>query len=186
MHLPCASGMPTARRLPGIQYESCVALKGRCSRLECYLPARTALPRLPHSTSHRLPAPLTAPAAPAAAAATPWQDNEKEGKATDMLLNYETVKLFTNEQYELDHYGRSIDAFQAHEYVQLACISLLNIAQSALVFVGLALGEWRRRRRRWAAAAGGIELNGNAREACAGWWEVDGGRCSWVACLWAE
>lgn len=37
-------------------------------------------------------------------------------------------------------YARAIDAFQAQEYLQLACISLLNVAQSALVFVGLALG----------------------------------------------
>ncbi|EFN54392.1 hypothetical protein CHLNCDRAFT_25066 [Chlorella variabilis] len=69
-------------------------------------------------------------------------DNEKEGKATDMLLNYETVKLFTSERFELGSYGRAIDAYQTQEYLQLACISLLNIAQSVLVFVGLALGEW--------------------------------------------
>jgi ABC-type multidrug transport system fused ATPase/permease subunit len=104
------------------------------------------------------------------------QDNEKEGKATDCLLNYEAVKLFGNEGFELTgcalqlrwavhhlplirmlprlaaladaqhfrpcpyRYARAIDAFQAQEYLQLACISLLNIAQSALVFVGLALG----------------------------------------------
>ncbi|KAL4458403.1 hypothetical protein ABPG75_013268 [Micractinium tetrahymenae] len=67
-------------------------------------------------------------------------DNEKEGKATDMLLNYETVKLFANEKFELRAYGRSIDAFQGQEYLQLACISMLNIAQSVLVFLGLAMG----------------------------------------------
>lgn len=59
-----------------------------------------------------------------------------------MLLNYETVKLFTNEAFELRAFGRAIDSFQSQEYLQLACISLLNIAQSVLVFVGLALGEW--------------------------------------------
>ena len=59
-----------------------------------------------------------------------------------MLLNYETVKLFTSERFELGSYGRAIDAYQTQEYLQLACISLLNIAQSVLVFVGLALGEW--------------------------------------------
>lgn len=146
------------------------------------------------------------PAAPLACS-LPWQDTEKEGKATDMLLNYETgarleactdpaappdlrmpahrllthpvcdmlkpgqialppsqgasqpptclppltapltltpaaaVKLFGAEKLELGAYGAAIDAFQGHEYLQLACISLLNIAQSALVFVGLALGE---------------------------------------------
>ncbi|KAL4429585.1 hypothetical protein ABPG77_008634 [Micractinium sp. CCAP 211/92] len=67
-------------------------------------------------------------------------DNDKEGKATDMLLNYETVKLFANEGFELRAFGRAIDAFQGQEYLQLACISLLNIAQSVLVFLGLAMG----------------------------------------------
>ncbi|KAL4854966.1 ATP-binding cassette sub-family B member 6 [Chlorella vulgaris] len=67
-------------------------------------------------------------------------DNERESKATDCLLNYETVKLFGNEGFELWGYAAAIDAFQAQEYLQLACISLLNIAQSLLVFVGLAAG----------------------------------------------
>ncbi|PSC68384.1 ATP-binding cassette sub-family B member mitochondrial [Micractinium conductrix] len=67
-------------------------------------------------------------------------DNEKEGKATDLLLNYETVKLFANERFELCTYSAAIDAFQGQEYLQNAAICLLNIAQSILVFVGLAMG----------------------------------------------
>ncbi len=48
---------------------------------------------------------------------------------------------FANEGFELRAFGRAIDAFQGQEYLQLACISLLNIAQSVLVFLGLAMGE---------------------------------------------
>jgi ATP-binding cassette subfamily B (MDR/TAP) protein 6 len=70
-------------------------------------------------------------------------DNEKEGKVADCLLNYETVKLFCSERFELGAYGKAIGAYQAQEFLQLACISLLNIAQSVLVFLGLAMGEQR-------------------------------------------
>ena len=39
-------------------------------------------------------------------------DNLKEGRATDMLLNYETVEYFCSEQLELDAYGSSISSYQ--------------------------------------------------------------------------
>jgi ABC-type transport system involved in Fe-S cluster assembly fused permease/ATPase subunit len=39
-------------------------------------------------------------------------DNAKEGRATDMLLNYETVKYFCNEGFELGLYGKAIDKYQ--------------------------------------------------------------------------
>lgn len=61
---------------------------------------------------------------------------------TSPSLHTPAVKLFGAERLELGAYGAAIDAFQGHEYLQLACISLLNIAQSALVFVGLALGAF--------------------------------------------
>ena len=38
-----------------------------------------------------------------------------------MLLNYETVKLFTNESYELAGYGRAIDAFQVPRAAGCCC-----------------------------------------------------------------
>ena len=39
-------------------------------------------------------------------------DNAREGRATDMLLNYETVKFFTNEQLELNVYDRALRQYQ--------------------------------------------------------------------------
>jgi ATP-binding cassette subfamily B (MDR/TAP) protein 6 len=43
-------------------------------------------------------------------------DNVKSARATDALLNYETVKLFTNEAYEVKQFGDAIDAYQQAEY----------------------------------------------------------------------
>ena len=42
-------------------------------------------------------------------------DNAREGRATDMLLNYETVKFFCNEKMELEGYDASLRQYQAAE-----------------------------------------------------------------------
>jgi ATP-binding cassette subfamily B (MDR/TAP) protein 6 len=47
-------------------------------------------------------------------------DNVKSARATDALLNYETVKLFTNEGYELKQFGDAIDDYQRAEYKWVA------------------------------------------------------------------
>ena len=39
-------------------------------------------------------------------------DNLTTGKAVDVLLNYETVKLFNNEQHEVDQYDAYLLGFQ--------------------------------------------------------------------------
>lgn len=39
-------------------------------------------------------------------------DNLTTGKAVDVLLNYETVKLFNNEQLEVDQYDSYLLGFQ--------------------------------------------------------------------------
>lgn len=49
--------------------------------------------------------------------------------------------MFGNERFELQQFGGAIDAYQGAEFLQLACISLLNMGQSAVVFAGLAMGE---------------------------------------------
>lgn len=42
-------------------------------------------------------------------------DNAKEARATDMLLNYETVKYFTNERFELEGYDKATRKYQVRE-----------------------------------------------------------------------
>lgn len=39
-------------------------------------------------------------------------DNARESRATDMLLNYETVKYFTNEKFELAGYDHATRLYQ--------------------------------------------------------------------------
>lgn len=45
-------------------------------------------------------------------------DNERESRATDMLLNYETIKYFCAESAELSGYDTATRKYQAAEYWQ--------------------------------------------------------------------
>lgn len=55
-------------------------------------------------------------------------DNLTTGKAVDVLLNYETVKLFNNEQLEVDQYDAYLLGFQ----VTCCCQPLAPIASNSL------------------------------------------------------
>ncbi len=59
---------------------------------------------------------------------------------TDALLNYETVKYFTNEPLEQRQFADSIAAYQKAEYAFTASLNLLNVVQSAIMFAGMATG----------------------------------------------
>lgn len=48
-------------------------------------------------------------------------------RATDALLNYETVKYFTNEVYESGRYEVAIKDYQLADYRSSASINLLNV-----------------------------------------------------------
>ena len=48
-------------------------------------------------------------------------------RVTDALLNYETVKYFTNEEYEREQYSKAISDYQAWEFKSSASINLLNV-----------------------------------------------------------
>ncbi|GIL87517.1 hypothetical protein Vretimale_1580 [Volvox reticuliferus] len=67
-------------------------------------------------------------------------DQVKSGRATDALLNYETVKYFCNEKHESRQYAAAIDAYQAAEFKSISSINLLNVVQSAIMFCGIASG----------------------------------------------
>lgn len=42
-------------------------------------------------------------------------ENARSARVTDALLNWETVKYFTNEPLEEQKYGEAIDAYQVRE-----------------------------------------------------------------------
>jgi ABC-type transport system involved in Fe-S cluster assembly fused permease/ATPase subunit len=60
-------------------------------------------------------------------------DNDYHDKATDSLINYETVKYFTNEQYEIDEYTTSIHKYQKYSVNTAFSLSLLNSTQALVI-----------------------------------------------------
>jgi ABC-type transport system involved in Fe-S cluster assembly fused permease/ATPase subunit len=68
-------------------------------------------------------------------------DNEWHDRATDSLVNFETVKYFTGEEYERKRFGESICRYQAGSVAVQASLSFLNISQRAILqmCLGIAL-----------------------------------------------
>ncbi|VDM56264.1 unnamed protein product [Angiostrongylus costaricensis] len=71
--------------------------------------------------------------------------NEKENAssaiATDSLLNYETVKYYGNEKYEVDRFRHSIESFQLAEWRSNASLALLNFLQNSLIGISMTVGS---------------------------------------------
>ena len=67
-------------------------------------------------------------------------DNAKSARVTDALLNWETVKYFNNEELERNRYGQAIDDYQNAEYSFLYSLNILNVIQSAIMFLGITGG----------------------------------------------
>jgi len=59
-------------------------------------------------------------------------DNEYHDRATDSLVNYETVKYFCNEKYETARYSEAIGKYQKYSISTQYSLSLLNISQGFL------------------------------------------------------
>jgi len=66
-------------------------------------------------------------------------DNEWHDRATDSLINFETVKYFTAEEYERQRFGDSIFKYQQGSVNVQATLSFLNITQKIILQVCLAL-----------------------------------------------
>lgn len=64
-------------------------------------------------------------------------DSEANAKAIDALLNYETVKYFGNEQYELARYDRNLDAWVESAVKNQVSLNLLNAGQGLIIAVGI-------------------------------------------------
>ncbi|KAG7344363.1 ABC transporter [Nitzschia inconspicua] len=60
-------------------------------------------------------------------------DNEWHDRATDSLVNFETVKYFTGEEFERQRFGESISKYQAGSVAVQASLSFLNISQRAIL-----------------------------------------------------
>jgi len=58
-------------------------------------------------------------------------DNEYHDRATDSLINYETVKYFANEKFEIKQFKDAVAKYQTYSVSTTASLSLLNVSQQA-------------------------------------------------------
>ncbi|XP_072940337.1 iron-sulfur clusters transporter ABCB7, mitochondrial isoform X2 [Epargyreus clarus] len=66
-------------------------------------------------------------------------ENEAGNKAVDSLINYETVKYFNNEQYELQKYDASLKKYEEASLKTASSLALLNFGQHAIFSGGLSI-----------------------------------------------
>jgi ATP-binding cassette subfamily B protein len=66
-------------------------------------------------------------------------DSEANTKAIDSLLNYETVKYFSNEQHEARRYDAALQIYERAGVMSRTTLSLLNIGQAVIIAVGVTI-----------------------------------------------
>ena len=66
-------------------------------------------------------------------------ESQANSYAVDGMLNYETVKYFNNENYELKQYDDTLDKWESAAVKSQTSMSLLNFGQGAVIAVGVTL-----------------------------------------------
>uniref|UniRef100_A0A1A8DZW1 ATP-binding cassette sub-family B member 6 n=2 Tax=Nothobranchius kadleci TaxID=1051664 RepID=A0A1A8DZW1_NOTKA len=69
------------------------------------------------------------------------QDNAAKAKAVDSLLNFETVKYYNAENYEVRRFEQAIQTYQGSEWQAQASLALLNQTQNLIIGLGLLTGS---------------------------------------------
>ena len=64
-------------------------------------------------------------------------DSQAHSQAVDSLLNYETVKYFNNEKYEVDRYANTLSDWEQASVKSTFTMSLLNFGQAVIVALGV-------------------------------------------------
>ncbi len=64
-------------------------------------------------------------------------DSEANGQAIDGLLNYETVKYFNNEKFEINRYDKTLGEWETSAVKSQTSMSMLNFGQGAIIAVGV-------------------------------------------------
>ena len=64
-------------------------------------------------------------------------DSAAHSQAVDSLLNYETVKYFNNENYEVERYAQTLREWENASVKSIFTMSLLNFGQAAIIAVGV-------------------------------------------------
>ena len=64
-------------------------------------------------------------------------DSQANSIAVDSLLNYETVKYFNNERYELSRYGETLSQWENAAVKSITTMSMLNFGQAFIIAIGV-------------------------------------------------
>ncbi|MFJ3059104.1 ABCB family ABC transporter ATP-binding protein/permease [Herbaspirillum sp. NPDC087042] len=70
-------------------------------------------------------------------------DSHANTRAIDSLLNYETVKYFSNEEFEAGRYDEGLQRYERAAVKSQTSLSLLNTGQSAIIAIAVTLILWR-------------------------------------------
>ena len=65
-------------------------------------------------------------------------ENEAGNHAIDSLINYETVKYFNNEKYEVNRYNSVLNKYTIASLKTTTSLALLNFGQNAIFSTSLA------------------------------------------------
>lgn len=68
-------------------------------------------------------------------------DNAQKARSVDSLLNFETVKYYSAEGYEVESYRKAILDFQVEEWKSMITLNILNTLQNIIVCGGLLSGS---------------------------------------------
>lgn len=70
-------------------------------------------------------------------------DSAANTRAIDSLINYETVKYFNNEKWEMERYDQQMRKLESAQIRSQFSLSYLNLGQAAIIAVGVTLMMWR-------------------------------------------
>jgi ATP-binding cassette subfamily B protein len=70
-------------------------------------------------------------------------DSKANTRAIDSLINYETVKYFSNEDYEAQRYDQGLQKYESAAVRSQTSLSLLNSGQSLIIATAVTLILWR-------------------------------------------
>ncbi|XP_050524604.1 ATP-binding cassette sub-family B member 6 [Daktulosphaira vitifoliae] len=68
-------------------------------------------------------------------------DNNMEARSVDSMLNFETVKYYGAEEYEVQAYKEAILIYQSEEFKTMVSLAILNTMQNIIVCIGLLAGS---------------------------------------------
>ena len=70
-------------------------------------------------------------------------DSRAHSRAIDSLLNFETVKYFNNEDFEVRRYDENLERYRKVAIKSQRTLSLLNAGQQSIIAIGLVAMLWR-------------------------------------------